>query len=272
MNVTRTTSSSDNDLKDLTIKDAELSPKFDPSVLEYSVKVDGDTTELDISAVAQSSDSKVEIIGNENLKEGQNTILVKVTDKNGFTKYYTIDVEKEAKEVTILGFTPLQFGILAGIVGLLLLLFLILLFLLLRKRKDKKVEENKPVTPIIEVKPEFNFGSKNTSDDDVVHGNLNQNSHLLGQTEERERKTIDAIDAYYEDYEDEENVPYDPYDATVTKREIVDAIHEATKTKDPSKLKMLLEQDALNQRKKEIKKREEELKEKELEEEDNWRD
>ena len=58
---------------------------------------------------------------------------------------------------------------------------------------------------------------------------------------------------------------------TVTKREIVDAIREATKTKDPSKLKMLLEQDELNQRKKEIKRREEELREKELEDEDNWR-
>ena len=54
-------------------------------------------------------------------------------------------------------------------------------------------------------------------------------------------------------------MPNDPYDETVTKREIIDAIKEAGKTKDPSKLKMLLKQDEINQKKKEIKKQEEEL-------------
>ena len=60
---------------------------------------------------------------------------------------------------------------------------------------------------------------------------------------------------YDADYED--NLPYDPYDEIVTKREVIDAIHEAMKTKDPSKLKMLLQQDALNQAKKELKQKEE---------------
>jgi len=268
LNVTRTTSSSDNNLKELIIKDGELSPKFEPDTLEYSIKVDEETTELDITAIAENSESKVEIIGNKNLKEGHNTVLVKVTDKNGFTKYYTIDVEKAAKETRILGFTPLQFGILTGILGLLLLVLILLIILLKRRKKDKneiKTEnENKSVAPIIEVKPEFNFGSKNTSDDDVVHGNLNQNSHVLS---EPKTSSVEAIEADYE-----EKIPYDPYDYTVTKREIVDAIYEATKTKDPAKLKMLLEQDALNQRKKEIKRREEEAKAKEKEEtEENWR-
>jgi len=263
LNVTRTTQTSDNDLKDIIIGGVDLDPKFDPDVLEYNVKVDADTDELDITAIAENSDAKVEIIGNKNLKEGHNTVLIKVTDKNGFSKFYTIDVEKEAKEETILGLKPHQFWIIAGILGATLLTIGILSFLLLRKKKDKKGDYNKQVTPIIEVKPEFNFGSKNTSDDDVVHGNLNQNSHVLGTKSEPTRTAIEA------DYE--ESIPYDPYDMTVTKREIVDAIREATKTKDPSKLKMLLEQDELNQRKKEIKRREEELREKELEDEDNWR-
>jgi len=253
LNVTRSTEESGTDLKDITIGGgATLSPKFDPENLEYEVKVDGDTDELDITAIAKDSDSEVEIIGNKNLKEGHNTVLVKVTDKNGFTKYYTIDVVKEAKQATILGLTPLQFGVVAGIIGLLLLL---LILLLLRRRKDKEeineIKEEKPFTPIIEVKPEFNFGSKNTSDDDIVHGNFNQNSDLEYENKIPERR-VSAIEADYE-----ENIPYDPYDDTVTKRELVDAIHEATRTKDPSKLKMLLEQDALNQKKKEIRRREE---------------
>ena len=104
--------------------------------------------------------------------------------------------------------------------------------------------------PVIEVKPEFNFGSKNISDDDVIHENYNQNGSLpSNEPSELESKIYDA------DYE--ENIPYDLYDDIVTKREIVDAIHEATEKKDPSKLNMLLKQDELNRIKKELKEKEE---------------
>ncbi len=271
LNVTRSTQNGKTDLKELTVSNGTLSPNFDPSVLEYNVKVDGKTDKLDIRAISKDADSKVEIIGNDNLKEGNNTILVKVTDKNGFTKYYTLNVEKAPKK-TILGLSPLQFGIISGIIGLLLLL---LFFLLWKRRKDDDEEEVKeepappaPVTPIIEVKPEFNFSSKNTSDDDIVHGNMNQDSTVTTGSDAIEAtRTIPAIEATYEDVED--RVPYDPYDETVTKKELIDAINEATKTKDPAKLKMLLEQDALNQKKKEIRKKEEELRRKR--DTDNWR-
>ena len=265
LNVTRSTEESGTDLEDIIIKGATLSPSFDPTILEYTTTVGGGVDKLDIKAIPRNDGSTVEIIGNENLKEGKNTVLVKVTDKNGFSKYYTIEVEKEAKENKILGLTPLQFGIISGIIGLLLVLLLLLLF---RRRKEEvEDKDERPITPIIEVKPEFNFGSKNTSDDDVVHGNLNQNSQVKDEVEyEIPRRRTPAIEADYE----ETSVPYDPYDETVTKKEIIDAIKEATKTKDPAKLKMLLEQDALNQKKKELKKREEELRRRQ-EDSDDWR-
>lgn len=268
LNVTRSTTSSKTDLKDIIIDNADLSPKFDPNNQEYTTKVDGKTDKLDIKADPADSSSKVEVIGNENLKEGHNTVLIKVTDKDGFIKYYSIDVEKAKKESKILGLSPVQFGIITGIISLLLLWILLLLF---RKKKDDddnnpSTKEPKPVTPIIEVKPEFNFGSKNSSDDDVIHGNYNQNSEL--STSDSDIKSLDTPKTYDADYE--ENIPYDPYDETVTKREIIDAIHEATKTKDPSKLKMLLQQDALNQKKKELKRKEEKQR-KYQDNDDEWR-
>lgn len=268
LNVTRSTTSSKTDLKDIIIDNADLSPKFDPNNQEYTTKVDGKTDKLDIKADPADSSSKVEVIGNENLKEGHNTVLIKVTDKDGFIKYYSIDVEKAKKESKILGLSPVQFGIITGIISLLLLWILLLLF---RKKKDDddnnpSTKEPKPVTPIIEVKPEFNFGSKNSSDDDVIHGNYNQNSEL--STSDSDIKSLDTPKTYDADYE--ENIPYDPYDETVTKREIIDAIHEATKTKDPTKLKMLLQQDALNQKKKELKRKEEEQR-KYQDNDDEWR-
>lgn len=243
LNVTRSTTSSKTGLKNIEIKDVELSPLFNSNTLEYKAKVKGNKDKLDISATTIDSNSKFEIIGNENLKVGHNNILIKVTDEQGFSSYYSIDVEKE--ENKILGLSPLQFGIISGIIGFLLLLLLILLF---KKKKDK--EEKTPNMPVIEVKPEFNFGSKNVSDDDVIHGNYNQNSSLAGNEPKKlESKIYDA------DYE--ESIPYDPYDDIVTKREIVDAIHEATEKKDTSKLNMLLKQDELNRIKKELKEKEE---------------
>lgn len=242
LNVNRTTSSSNNKLKDLVIEGMELNPKFNPDILEYKVKIDSNKDKLDINFVTEDDESKVEIIGNENLKAGNNTVLVKVTDKNNFTRYYTIDVEKESNN-SIFSIKWLIF-----IIIILILLLLLLLF------KRRKKDDQKPISPIIEIKPEFNFGSKNSSDDDIVHGNMNQNSKL---------NTNDYIDSDYED-----NLPYDPYDATVTKREIIDAINEALHTKDASKLKMLLEQDALNEKKKKMKEKEKLLKEDEME---DWR-
>lgn len=243
LNVTRSTTSSKTGLKNIAIKDVELSPLFNSNTLEYKAKVKGNKDKLDISATTIDSNSKFEIIGNENLKVGHNNILIKVTDEQGFSSYYSIDVEKE--ENKILGLSPLQFGIISGIIGFLLLLLLILLF---KKKKDKG--EKTPNMPVIEVKPEFNFESKNVSDDDVIHGNYNQNSSLAGNEPKKlESKIYDA------DYE--ESIPYDPYDDIVTKREIVDAIHEATEKKDTSKLNMLLKQDELNKIKKELKEKEE---------------
>lgn len=266
LNVTRSTVSAENDLEDLEIN-APLSPNFDPNQLEYTTSVDSNTNQLEINAVAKNKDATIQIIGNENLKSGKNTILIKVTDKNGFSKVYQIEVEKEAKKTLLFGLTGFQLGmILFGIIGIILLIWL---FIILAKRKKKKEATNEnlnaPISPslppMIEIKPEFNFGSKNNSDDDVVHGNLNQDNKITSEIDDRNEKYLDA------DYEDIiEEVPFDYYDETITKDEIVAAIKEATQTKDPSKLKMLLDQDELNQRKKRIK--EEEKRRKEVDEDE----
>ena len=55
-------------------------------------------------------------------------------------------------------------------------------------------------------------------------------------------------------------------------QKIIDAIKEATQTKDPTKLKMLLKQDALNQKKKEMRRQEELRQQQNSDDEmDDWR-
>ena len=90
--------SEDKALKSLSIEGAELNPAFDPEITDYAVTfTEGD--KLDIKAEANDEKAKVEITGNEELKDGDNTIKITVTAEDGTTRIYTIIATKgDAKE------------------------------------------------------------------------------------------------------------------------------------------------------------------------------
>lgn len=67
-------------LKSLTISGVELSPSFSTGVYQYTAKLIGDRTTLDINAIALDENQKIEITGNEDLKEGENIITIIVTN------------------------------------------------------------------------------------------------------------------------------------------------------------------------------------------------
>ncbi len=261
-NVTRTTDEDDTGLTDIGLGGGvKLSPEFDPDILGYTVNVDGGTDKLDLNPKAPEG-TTVKTYGNENFKEGWNTVLISATDKKGYTRTYTLSVYKEPKK--ILGLTYRQFAIVAGIIGGLLLTFFLILLLLARRRK----RENQPVeqAPIIDFKPEFNFGSRNGTDDDTVYPNgiLNQDSTVQKdvEVENSDAKVMKALNPTVEPepiaiptHEAPKEIPYDPYDEVVTKDELIDAIEEGLETKNPEKLKMLLEQEELNRKKEELRRR-----------------
>lgn len=259
INATRSGIASNTYLKSLSINGYTLSPKFDKTILVYDVKVNYNTNSLDLTAIAENESAKVEITGNENFKVGNNVVLIKVTDENGFIRIYQINVEKEDQNV--MGMSS-GFWLMWGLLFIGLLAILFLLFLLFKRKKDRgeaKVSSPvQPVPPVIDFKPEFNFGSRNGTDDDVIYSgrSLNQGSQI-GTTGEP-KKLIDAEDAkyYIEDYEDEDSM----FDDTITKDELIRAIKEGMETKNPDKLRMLLKQDELNQLKKKIRKEEKEKK------------
>ena len=237
LNVTRSSGTTNTELSDIIISNGEISPKFSKNTYEYDVKVNNKIDKLDIKAIPENKNSKVEIIGNDNLTEGKNLVLIKVTDENGYTKYYQLNVEKEGTK-KILGLSIFGF---ISILLIILLLIIILLIMLVKRKKEEKVPEK----PVIEFKPTINLGctSTTTGDKNIA---LNQTKAL--ETDLDKTKVIEA------DYED--SIPYDPYDDIVTKRELIDAMKEASETNDSSKLEMLLDQEELNRRKKELKEKE----------------
>ena len=88
--------SSNNYLKSLSIKDYEID--FNKSTLEYKLKVKSNVKFLDITAIAEDYRSRVEINGNEDFKEGENVVTIKVTAENGDVREYKLLVDKQAKE------------------------------------------------------------------------------------------------------------------------------------------------------------------------------
>lgn len=254
LNVTRSEYKANTDLLDLKVKDYEMSPVFKPSVTSYKVTVPHKVKKVKVLVKAPKG-ATYKITGDKNLQVGNNVVLVKVTDEKGFNKYYQIDVTRKR------GFNFFGLGLIPFLILLfLLLILLLLLLLLLRRRKEKKrraivaarnnedndtVKQESPVH--IDFKPEFNFNSKNGTDDDVVYGGNyidgNENVKMLDNKEDNVKEA-----------------DYDMYDNTITKDELVDALNEGIRTKNVDKLQMLLDQENLNRRKRKIKQREEERK------------
>ena len=82
-------------LSSLKIKDLILSPDFKTGTYEYTIELTEDLSSLDIEAIATDEDATIEIIGNENLQQGENTITILVrNEETDETATYQIMVNK----------------------------------------------------------------------------------------------------------------------------------------------------------------------------------
>lgn len=82
-------------LKEMRIDVEGITPKFSKNITSYSVVVSNDVSNINVVAVPEDNDAKVEISGNNNLIEGSNVITISVTAPDGKTrKNYIINVTK----------------------------------------------------------------------------------------------------------------------------------------------------------------------------------
>ena len=73
-------------LETLAIENILLNPPFDANINEYSVEISENIERLNILAVPESEGAKIEIIGNEELKVGNNIIKIEIVAQDGITK------------------------------------------------------------------------------------------------------------------------------------------------------------------------------------------
>lgn len=86
--------SSNANLKSLKLDIEGLTPEFNTNITEYLLTVNETISDIDVLAVAEDLNSSIEIVGNNNLQMGSNTIQVNVIAQNGNRKTYTISVTK----------------------------------------------------------------------------------------------------------------------------------------------------------------------------------
>lgn len=95
-----TESTSESDLKKLSIKGYNLTPTFSPDVYEYKVDVSGDVSSLDIETEGANHNVSIDIVGNENLTDGENTITILVyNEETKQNSTYQIIVNKTSADV-----------------------------------------------------------------------------------------------------------------------------------------------------------------------------
>lgn len=87
-------------LEILAIENILLNPDFEADITHYEIEISNTMTKLNILAVPENEESKVEIKGNENLKEGENFIQIIVTDKNNLSQkvYEILTIKRTAKQ------------------------------------------------------------------------------------------------------------------------------------------------------------------------------
>lgn len=141
--------SNDSSLKSLSIAGVEITPAFDARIFNYDANIlDTTVTQVEVLAEANNEKAKYEVIGNTDLKNGENIISVAVTAEDGTVSRYDIKliigvVETPSPETTPIvasttnenTLSKKQIAIIAGI-AVVTLLVIILLVRHHRKQDD----------------------------------------------------------------------------------------------------------------------------------------
>lgn len=182
-------------LKELLIEGLPLTPEFDGNVYEYTMNLDkNDVTELNVTATPNREDASIEIVGNTELKSGDNvvTILVKSSDESEIVTYQiTVKVPESATIATIWNNDLYKY---IGIGAAVIVIIIIFIVVVVKRRKNK--EEFETFYGGYNISPVEQEKSDNKVEDNLGISNLKE--------EDRKNK-VDEVTSY--DYKDDERTP-----------------------------------------------------------------
>ena len=184
---TETEEEVENGLSNITIGNLTLSPSFKTDIYEYTVKYIGEDTSLDIQTVATDPSYTVEILGNEELKEGENTITILVADSEGNNvATYQLTVNKSLVDEEALAKEEQErqqqeqrkMIMIAG--GIVVLILLIIIIIIIKRRRNRAYAEEFSGVPFAGINDEDDYydgydndGYDNDDDNDNQMDNYN---------------------------------------------------------------------------------------------------
>ena len=194
-------------LASLSIQNIEISPKFETNVYEYTAKYIGEDTSLQIEANPTNEEYQVEIVGNEDLKEGENLITILVSDSDGNNvATYQITVNKSLVDEEALAREQAEQEqrqrMIIGAVIAVVVVIAIIVFVIIRRRRNRAFAEEYSGVP---------FYGMNKDDDDVNDEDFEETPKALKNKrkfieEEKDDGQDNNLNDNYdanEDYEDE---------------------------------------------------------------------
>lgn len=89
-------------LEILAVREGSLNPEFNYNITDYKIDIPNETTKIEILAIPQSEKAKVSILGNNEMKVGNNYIQINVIAEDGITnKKYELNVYRRNEKEQI---------------------------------------------------------------------------------------------------------------------------------------------------------------------------
>lgn len=204
-------------LKSLSIEGIELTPEFKKDTYSYTATLsDSAVNELKVSAEANNEKAKIEISGNTNLVEGDNTINILLTiDDSSTQKIYQIVVKKEASDVSavttsengsssndLIGKIKNYAGIAIVVIVLVIVAIIVLIIMLIKENKKMKEDDDeyeindKPAEEYNVYKNDENeFKNSEMSKDNFIESLYKQRNGNFDEEDltQQEKETLDEI-------------------------------------------------------------------------------
>lgn len=192
-------------LSELEIVSVKLNPIFETDIYEYTADYIGDNVKMNIQTKTTDESYKVEITGNEELKEGENLINILVTDKDGknvATYQITLNksiedkealqkeqeeanAKKEEQKKLIIG------GVVAGVIVILIII------LIIRHRRNKRFAE------------EYSIPYSNFNQDEYEENEENEEEPEELASHKKEELKRKFLDGYGTSQEESNEVNYE---------------------------------------------------------------
>lgn len=187
-------------LSTLTIAGIDMEEVFSPTTYEYTIEINEDVTQLDITAEANEEGATVEIVGNQDFQEGENIVSIIVKSEDGEeTVTYQLTINKNLAVATENSNQTQNLIFICLFVGIAVVVLIVLGILLYRRHK-RKIEE------------EYDFGNGEDEVPDLYSDN-NDNFQNVEETQEEQEDTVyqnSMLHGYTDIVEDEEEIEEKP--------------------------------------------------------------